>query len=40
MFPEFQDYLKTLPANPPYAQLKAEQEKPLEEQIAVAQGKR
>jgi hypothetical protein len=36
MFPEYQDYLKTLPPNPSYAQLRAEQEKQLEEQNAIA----
>jgi hypothetical protein len=39
MFPEYQDYLKTLPPNPPYEQLRAEQQKQLEEQNAIAQGK-
>jgi hypothetical protein len=39
MFPEYQDYLKTLPANPPYEQLRAEQQKQLEEQNAIGQGK-
>jgi hypothetical protein len=39
MFPEYQDYLKTLPPNPPYAQLQAEQEKQAAEQSAIAQGK-
>lgn len=39
MFPEYQDHLKTLPPNPPYEQLRAEQQKQLEEQNAIAQGK-
>ena len=39
MFPEYQDYLKTLPPNPPYEQVRAEQQKQLEEQNAIAQGK-
>jgi hypothetical protein len=39
MFPEYQDYLKTLPPNPPYAVVRAEQQKQLEEQTAIAQGK-
>jgi len=40
MFPEYQDYLKTLPPNPPYKQLQAEQQKQLDEQNAIiSQGK-
>ena len=39
MFPEYQDYLKTLPPNPPYALLQAEQQKQADEQSAIAQGK-
>jgi hypothetical protein len=40
MFPEYQDYLKTLPPNPPYAQVQAEQQKQIEEQnAAIRQGK-
>jgi hypothetical protein len=40
MFPEYQDYLKTLPPNPSYRELQAEQQKQAEEQnAAIAQGK-
>jgi len=39
MFPEYQDYMKTLPPNPPYAQVQAEQQKQLEQQSAIAQEK-
>jgi hypothetical protein len=35
MFPEYQDYLKTLPPNPPYKQLQEEQQKQLEQQNAI-----
>ena len=40
MLPEYQDYLKTLPANPPLAQIEEEQQKQLAEQTAIMQGKR
>ena len=40
MFPEYQDYLKTLPPNPSYKELQAEQQKQADEQnAAIAQGK-
>ena len=39
MFPEYQDYLKTLPPNPSWAQLYAEQQKQLQQQTAISQGK-
>ncbi len=39
MFPEYQDYMKTLPPNPTFQQLDAEQRKQLAEQTAIAQGK-
>jgi hypothetical protein len=39
MFPEYQDYLKTLPPNPSYKELQAEQEKQVAQQSAIAQGK-
>jgi hypothetical protein len=39
MFPEYQDYLKTLPPNPSYKELQAEQQKQEDEQnAAIAQG--
>ncbi len=40
MFPEYQDVLKTLPPNPTYAELQAQQQKEEDEQnAAIAQGK-
>ena len=39
MFPEYQDYMKTLPPNPPYSQLDAEQQKQIEQQSATSQQK-
>jgi hypothetical protein len=39
MFPEYQDYLKTLPPNPSFAQIEAEQQKQLAEQSAIMQDK-
>ena len=39
MFPEYQDYLKTLPPNPPYSQVQAEQQKQIEEQSRHQPGK-
>jgi len=39
MFPEYQDYLKTLPPNPTWEELKAEQEKQVAQQTAISQGK-
>ena len=35
MFPEYQDYLKTLPPNPPLSQLEEQQQKQLAEQSAI-----
>jgi hypothetical protein len=35
MFPEYQDYLKTLAPNPPLEQLEAEQQRQLSEQSAI-----
>jgi len=41
MFPEYQDHLKTLPPNPSWAQIDAEQTKQRAEQDAIRQqGKR
>jgi hypothetical protein len=40
MFPEYQDHLKTLPPNPSWAQIEAEQAKQRAEQDAIRQGKR
>ena len=37
MFPEYQDYLKTLPPNPPWTQISAEQAKQRAEQDAIRQ---
>ena len=39
MFPEYQDYLKTLPPNPSFEQIDAEQQKQLAEQSAIMQDK-
>jgi hypothetical protein len=39
MFPEYQDYLKTLPPNPPLSQIEEEQQKQLAEQAAIMQEK-
>jgi len=39
MFPEYQDYLKALPPNPTFEQLKAEQQKQLDEQNAISRQK-
>ena len=39
MFPEYQDYMKTLPPNPSFEQLDAEQRKQIEEQTAISRGK-
>ena len=39
MFPEYQDYMKTLPPNPPFEQLEAERQKQQDQQNAIAGGK-
>jgi hypothetical protein len=39
MFPEYQDYMKTLPPNPTFEELNAEQMKQIEEQTAIIRGK-
>jgi hypothetical protein len=39
MFPEYQDYLKTLPPNPSLEQMEAEQQKQVAEQSAIMQNK-
>jgi hypothetical protein len=35
MFPEYQDVLKTMPLNPPLSQIEEQQQKEIEQQIAV-----
>jgi hypothetical protein len=39
MFPEYQDFLKTLPPNPSLSQLEEEQQKQVAEQTAISKEK-